>query len=85
MIEAIFLIIMVVGSIILYQWIRTQRHPWRTFLLSLCAVAGIFGFVGSRIYLGHGNVVGWQLGLVLAAICGFVILVIWASNGGRWS
>jgi hypothetical protein len=55
------------------------------FLFSIAAVAGVFGFIGSRINLGHGNAVGWQLGLVLAAIFGFLILVIWASNGGRWS
>lgn len=76
---------MLAGATLLYRWIRRQRHPWRMYVLSHAALAGLIGFMGSQIRLGHGNALGWQIGLILAAMSGFIVLVIWASRGGRWS
>jgi hypothetical protein len=85
MIEAFLFLLAIALPALSYRWLRRQRHPWRAFLFSVAAIAGFFGYASSLISFGHAGSFGWLPGLVLASFYGFVILVIWASNGGQWS
>ena len=85
MIEAFLFLLAIALPALSYRWLRRQRHPWRAFLFSVAVIAGFFGYASSLISFGHAGSFGWLPGLVLASFYGFVILVIWASNGGQWS
>ena len=84
MIEAFLFLLAIALPALSYRWLRRQRHPWRAFLFSVAAIAGFFGYASSLISFGHAGSFGWLPGLVLASFYGFVILVIWASNGEQW-
>lgn len=84
MFEAILLALLIIGSVLIYRWLRAQRQPWKSFALSIGVLFGALALAGELFAVGHGNVIGWQPGLYVAVSVAIVVLMIWASHGGAW-